>query len=494
MPKRTLPNIVLICTDQQRYDAVGCYGNVHIKTPTLDTLASNGTVYENCYSQSPVCSPARATLFTGLYPRNHGLWANGVALSGHHKLLSRVLADAGYDCGMVGKQHLSPCQDWRMERRLDDGYRVFEWAHDPIHRSPQNRYHHWLWANFPDLARELLAEPAGVVTSEMGNEARGPLPFDTAPVEAHYSHWVADQTVEFIRSPRAAEQPYFVIANFFDPHHPFGAPEKYMRLYDPDQLPRPVTSDDELQGKPALLADASKRSYAGSAPGFQEYSAEEIQRLRAAYYAMVSLVDDETRRILDAVDDTGLRDDTLVVFTSDHGEMLGDHQLLLKGPMMYDCAVKVPLIIRWPGRVEAGARCRELVQTVDLASTFMEATGLSGMPWAQGQSLLNLSADPTAPWRDWAIAEYRNSGHPYDPAVHTTMLRSGQHKLVVWHGDVDGARHHEGELYDLESDPQELNNLYYDVAHRDTRQELSDKLLDVLVATEDRRGRREALW
>ncbi|MBO0882143.1 MAG: sulfatase-like hydrolase/transferase, partial [Mycobacterium sp.] len=148
------PNILLLCTDQQRYDVLGAAGNPYIDTPAIDGLAAAGVRFDRCYTPSPVCSPARASLLTGLYPHAHGLWANGVTLPPGQTMLGRVLADAGYDCGLVGKLHLGACFGGRDEPRHDDGFRFFSWAHDPSHSSPGNAYHRWLQKEFPDLWQE----------------------------------------------------------------------------------------------------------------------------------------------------------------------------------------------------------------------------------------------------------------------------------------------------------------------------------------------------
>ncbi|HEY8456012.1 MAG TPA: sulfatase-like hydrolase/transferase [Actinopolymorphaceae bacterium] len=476
------PNILLICTDQQRFNALRAYGNPEIETPTLDRLAGEGVLFENCYVQSPVCGPSRASLMTGRYVHSHGLWANGVDLPEGERLFTKELAEAGYDCGLVGKLHLDACHDGRTERRHDDGFRVFRWAHDPYVGSSENQYHRWLKATRPDLY-EAACDPSSPVT------------FDTLPTESHYSHWIGNETVEFLRHGREKDKPFCFIANFFDPHHAFGAPKEYVERYDPRQLSRPITRDGELADKPPILTEASHASYAGHARGYVTYSQEELQEVKAAYYAMVTLVDDEVARILTALEEEGLADNTLVVFTSDHGEMLGDHQLMLKGPMMYECAVRVPLIMRWPGVLPAGERRREFVQWIDLAPTFLEAAGLPPLPRGQGESLLGLARGEPGAWtRDWALCEYRNSGHPYDVPVHTTMLRHDRWKLVAYHGAPATDRERSGELYDLEADPQELYNLWSDPAHRKTRVQLQEMLLDVLVATEDRTQRRIAYW
>ena len=502
MPTRDRPNILLLCTDQQRYDTLGCYGSAVAQTPRLDRLAQEGALFEACYVQNTICSPSRASLMTGQYVRNHGLWANGVALPSDARLFTRALSDGGYDCGMIGKQHLSACQDWRTEPRLDDGYRVFEWAHDPIHRSPQNAYLAWLRGAFPEVFRDVFE--AGSVGSETGNTARGTTPIDRVPAEAHFSHWVADRTIAFIGDGAArGDQPFFLMANFFDPHHPFGAPDSYRRRFNASRIPGPVGDPTELSGKPQVQSEYARTSYGGAAPGFLDYTPEEVAELRASYHAMVALIDDEVGRVFDALERLGLAEDTLVIFTSDHGEMLGDHQMLLKGPMMYDCCARVPLILRWPGHVAAGQRRRELVQWIDLTSTILDAAGSRGMPRAQGASLLGLAAGREQSWREWALSEYRDSGHPggggattgTNPrGVHTTMLRWENWKLVVWHGAPAVERERDGELYDLAADPDEFVNLFHDVAHRERRELMLARLLDVLDATEDRSQKRVAAW
>ena len=477
----TAPNVLLICTDQQRWDALGAAGNPHIRTPNLDRLAAEGVLFENCYVQNPVCSPSRASLMTGRYVPNHGLHANGVDLDPDTVLFSRRLADSGYDCGLVGKLHLGACQGGRLEPRVDDGFRVFRWAHDPYPGSSENAYHRWLQSGHRDLFDAVRRGDADAPT------------WDTMPTEAHYSRWIGTETIDFLTSSRDPDKPFFFVANFFDPHHGFGAPPEYVDHYDPSELPRPVTTEGELGSKPPIFEEASKRSYAGHARGFVEYTEGELQEVRAAYYAMVTLVDDEVGRILDALEAQGLAEDTIVVFTSDHGEMLGDHQLMLKGPFMYDCAVRVPLIVRWPGHMSPGRRS-ELVQWVDLAPTFLEAAGVPAPSTFQGSSLLPLLSGDADGWRDWALCQYRDSGHSYDPPVHVTMLRHDRWKLVVHHGLPASTRERTGELYDLVEDPQELVNLWSDTGHTSAKVELQELLLDVLVATEDRSRTRLSHW
>lgn len=482
------PNILFICTDQQRYDALGCYGNPHIQTPTIDRLAQEGALFEQCYVQNPVCGPSRASLLTGRYVHTHGLWANGVALPKHEELFTKKLAEGGYDCGMVGKMHQAACYQGRTEPRLDDGLRYYRWAHDPSHGSPENAYHRWLEKEHPALYVEAIARGPG-------RKGHDPVRFDTVPTEAHYSHWVGEQAIEFLQIERDTSKPFFLWLNFYDPHHPFVAPQEYLDRYDPATLPLPIGVPNELESKPAILTEASQKSYNGFAKGFVEYTPDEIQAAIRGYYAMISLIDDEVKRVLETLQACGLEENTLVVFTSDHGEMLGDHQLMLKGPMMFEGAVHVPLIMRWAGQIPAGTRRSELVEWVDLSATLLDVAGLPPAPQGQGRSLLPLARGETVTdWRDWALCEYRNSGHPYDPPVYTTMLRHDRYKLVVHHGHPATQRKRDGELYDLVADPQEITNLWHQPEYTQIRMELYEMLLDVMVATEDRSQPREAYW
>lgn len=488
------PNIVLLMSDQHRFDAVGCYGNPQLHTPEMDAMAANGVVFETCYVQNPICSPSRASFATGQYVRNHGLWANGVALDARAKTLSTSLAESGYDCGMAGKQHLAPCADGDEVRR-DDGYRTYRWSHDPIHQSRRNSYHVWLREHHPEIYQREITSRAGQ-PAEAGNVAKGATGIDTVPVEAHYSSWVADEAIDFIHDTagRDSDQPFYFMANFFDPHHPFGAPKPFRDLYDADTLTGPYGDRAELDSKPEVQREYSAKSYGGHAPGFEEYTDAELREARASYYAMVSLIDAQIGRIKDALRSAGQLENTIIIYTSDHGEMLGDHAIMLKGPMLYESGVRVPLIMEWPEGLPSGRRVSEIVQNIDLTSTLLDLAQTQGSLADQGSSLLGLARGEEDDWRDWALCEYRDSGHSSVPPTHTTMLRHRDHKLVVWHGAPATDRRRDGELYDLANDPYELTNLYHHSEHRDLREELKDSLLDVLDATELRTQPRLAAW
>ncbi len=485
---------MLLCTDQQRGDSLRCTGATWAVTPNLDKLAGDGALFQNCYVQNPVCSPSRASLFTGKYVANHGLYANGVPLPARQLMVTRTLAGAGYDCGMIGKQHLYPCDTWQTEPRQDDGYRVFEWAHGPNHRALENDYHRWLRKTHPKVYTEVFPDKGANESTAFGNKARTGTPIDHVPAEAHYSHWVAERAIAFINHPRDEGERFFLVANFFDPHHPFGAPQDFRALVDANAIPAPYTREGELKDKPRAQQSYSEKSYGGTAPGFREYTEEQIREIRAQYWAMIALIDHEVGRILAALGAAGLAEETLVVFTSDHGELLGNHQQLLKGPQLYDDLTRVPLIARWPGRISPGSKIDELVQWVDLPATFLDAAGCAPGKGVQGSSLLPLLAGKRDGWRNWALSEYRSSGFTTDPPIMTTMLRSDHWKLIIWHGNPATGGRRDGEMYDLSVDPGELQNLFNDPAHADIRRRLKGVLLDVMAETEDRTEPQVRRW
>lgn len=492
MTKR--PNILLICTDQQRRDSLGCTGASWAVTPNLDQLAKEGTLFDACYVQNPVCSPSRASLFTGKYPSNHGLYANGVPLPKGQYMFTRTLADAGYDCGMIGKQHLSPCDTWRTEPRQNDGYRVFEWAHGPNHRALENDYHRWLRKTHPDVYNGVFPDTGANENTEYSNRARTGTPIDHVPAEAHYSHWVGERSIDFIGHERQNDEPFFLMANFFDPHHSFGAPQEFRDMIDADAIPDPVTKPGELDEKPAPHRAYSEKSYSGTAPGFQDYTAAEIKEIRAQYWAMIALIDHEVGRILAALADTGQAENTLVIFTSDHGEMLGNHRQLLKGPQLYDDLTRVPLIMRWPGSVPKGGHVSNPVQWIDLTATILDASCCAKSKGGQGQTLIPLTLGQAANFRSWALCEYRYSGFTTDPLIMTTMLRQGDWKLILWHGQPACGNTRDGELYDLSTDPHELQNLFNNPDHASRRREMKRHMIHAMTLAEDKTENQSRPW
>lgn len=470
----TPPNILWICTDQQRVDTLGCYGNQFVKTPNLDRLAAQGTLFEKAFSQSPVCTPSRAGFLTGRYPRTTRDRQNGQDIPEDEVLVTKILADSGYICGLSGKLHLSPCFPPacpEMERRIDDGYTNFHWSHYP---GPGWGTHNEYWA---------WLEERGQTYNTPNHSATQHVQVGM-PEEHHQTTWCVEKAINFIQERVADKKPWLFSVNFFDPHHAFDPPKEYLDRYMDilDEIPLPDFEEQELRNKLPYLAWNNQGAYGNKNNfAFNKMSSEEHRLIRAAYWAMCDLIDVQVGRLLRFLQEAGQADNTLIIFTSDHGELLGDHGVYLKGPFLYDCSVQVPLIISWPGRVKA-QRSKALVELTDLAQTILDAIGMPHHPGMQGKSLWPLltGKTPADHHRDDIYCEYYNGMRfPNQQTAQMTMVRDDRYKLIVEH------THNSGELYDLSKDPKEFKNLWSDAGMAAVKSDLLLKLCNRMAFTVD---------
>lgn len=468
-PANERPNILWICTDQQRYDTIGALGNPCIRTPHLDQLVAEGVAFTHAHCQSPICTPSRASFLTGMYPGTIHACTNGNDVwAGAAPLVSKLLADSGYDTGLVGKLHLAGAAG-RIEPRGDDGYRVFHWSHHPRNDWPAGH-------DYADWLRTQGIDPDII--------ARSP---EKLPPWAHQTMWCADRAIDFMSEQR--HRPWLMSVNMFDPHTPFDPPEEYLHRYNPDKLPDPLFRESDFASQ-ALLKSVDFQT---SVRRPEEFKARQV---KAAYYAMITLIDDALGRLMAALERSGQRQNTLVIFTSDHGECLGDHGLLLKGCRFYEGLVRVPLIVSWPGRIACGLVSDALVELTDIMPTLLEICGLPVPERVQGRSLwpiLTGQADPHT-LRDTVRSEYYHVLNPINQAGHkqfegsyATMLRDRRYKLVVYHG------HDTGELFDLQNDPGEFENLWHDPAAAGVRFSMMKKSFDALAFAVDI-GPKQVTW
>ncbi len=448
------PNILWICTDQQRYDTIGALNNPHVSTPHIDQLVRQAVAFTHAYCQSPICTPSRASFLTGMYPSRVHLTRNGnesVPVE-HPPLVTKLLSDRGYDCGLIGKLHLSSAYG-RIEARTDDGYTFWEYSHAPRDDWPHGHgYADWVRAQGHSLA-ELSKSPEGL------------------PAELHQTTWCAEKAIEFIQQSHVG--PWLASVNFYDPHPPFNPPQQYREMFDPAAMPGPRFRESDLaqQQKLAAVDFQSKVRTPDQLDIHNRFGPEagrqDARTLQAAYYAMIKLIDDNVGRMLAALDESGQRENTLILFTSDHGEMLGDHGLIEKGARFYEGLVRVPLIISWPGHFSAGVVSDALVELTDLAPTLLEIAGMRVPESMQGRSLLPILRGDAPPdhHRDFVRSEYFDALAEPD-GTFATMYRDRRYKLVVYHG------HRLGELYDLQTDPDEFNNLWDSPAHVEIKLDL----------------------
>ncbi|HXC78245.1 MAG TPA: sulfatase-like hydrolase/transferase [Candidatus Acidoferrum sp.] len=472
-------NILLITTDQQRADSLGVYGNKICRTPNLDSLAAKGTRFTACRCQNPYCQPSRATILTGTYPSTHGVTTVGVDLPADmmERSVAAHLKSHGFKTAMFGKAHLASAFPTYPTRQIESiegsalvdakwsgPYAGFDHAELVLFgkniRQPSSmgawnwcfgpppfglHYARFLYRDGDKRGRERLR----LMQPEAARQKWESIQtwHNALPEEDHSSTWTADRAVDWLGK---VDGRFFAWVSFCDPHPPMDPPATWSTMYSPLDVEPAITGfvPGELQGKPPI-----HRAWAGGLrgtpfeyanPGGGRLSREELAIMTAAYYGMVSLIDAQVGRILSVLEERKLADDTLVIFASDHGELLGDHGQLFKGPVHYEGLLRVPLIARG-GPFKAGKVSNEPVGLVDLAPTMVSAAGLKAVPAMEGRPLL----DGT---REYVLTE---NDHDAGFRISVRTLTTKRYKVTTYVGS-DGA----GELYDLQEDPQERNNLW----------------------------------
>jgi len=480
------PNILWICTDSQRWDTLGCFGNTFVHTPNLDRLAQSGVVFDHCYAQNPLCSPSRGGFLTGRYPITNKLRQNGQNIPDTEVLVPRMLADNGYVCGLSGKLHLSACDhriklygrdDWwkadydtfftGIERRINDGYTEFYWDHAPSGKNPASSYTRWVKEKGATISYPPRDDSHQVVHG--------------MPVDLHQTTFCAEKAIDFIEAHNNRHYPWMFSVNIFDPHFTLDPPDDLLDRYldKLDDIPLPARREGELDEKPWYhKRDMEKKKRFDPAT----MSDRDHRLCRAAYWAQCDLIDLQVGRILDTLEKSGQTKNTMVIFTSDHGELLGDHSMYIKGPFLYDCSIRVPLIISMPGTIQGGRRADGLVELNDLAPTVLDCCGIAPHDGMQARSLwssLKKKGGITG-LRDSVYCEYLNANpHKRDEQQFCTMVRTREFKLIRRHGEELG------ELYDMQKDPAELTNLWNSDAHASVKMDLLGLLSDRMAMTAD---------
>jgi arylsulfatase A-like enzyme len=406
---------------------------------------------------------------TGRYPSAIHVNYNGndfFPKAAEATLVSRLLAEAGYDCGLVGKLHLAGCAV-RREPRADDGFRYFQWSHSPRPNWKPGEH------DYADWLRAQGGEPAEVLRlrHERKDRILEPAPDDdNVPVALHHLTWNRLKALEFLDQAR---EPWLLCVNTFEPHPPFNPPWEYYRRFDPAAMPGAHFRESDLRQQNRL-------EEAGVFFQTTAQSPAEIddRRLQAAYYAMIEMVDHQLGALLEHLRLRGQLENTIVVFMSDHGDMLGDHGLVLKGCRFYEALVRVPLIWWRPGRFEQGVRNDALVELTDVAPTLLELAGLPVPQLMQGRSLLPLLSGGRGRHRDFVRCEYFNSSGS-EGSTRATMYLEGSWKLITYHDASTG------ELYDLAADPWEHHDLWDAAKARGRKEELVRRSFDATVLSGD---------
>jgi arylsulfatase len=451
-----IKNILFITTDQQRQDSLPCYGLDFVQTPALSRLAGEGLVFDRCSSVSPICQPARASFILGQYPLVTGVAHNFRWIRPDSPTIARAFERAGWNTAAIGKMHFHPWDN-------PEGFTTRISAEDKRHYFRPDDY--TLFLNGHGYSRDHPASFPGY--QEQLGAAISPL-----PEQLHIDSFIGAQAVSWIE--QQAEEPFFCWVSFNSPHDPYDPPEELADLYREAPIPEAWGSAAELEHKPAYqsrILDFYKNNLLYGTD-YRKLGKSSIRRIREYYLATVTLVDRQIERILAALEAKGLSGSTLVVFSADHGDHLGDHGLPFK-ETFYQSALMVPLIVQGPG-VAAGSRCSAQVNWLDLHATFLGLAGIEVPDHVQGRDISRLFAEPEN------LVE-RETGEPdpyyqiaFSELLGGAMVCDGRYKLVLCD---DG----DGELYDLEERPLEVNNHFRDPSFREIREQLRGRLAAHLI-------------
>ncbi|MEM9231642.1 MAG: sulfatase-like hydrolase/transferase [Pseudomonadota bacterium] len=515
MTKR--PNFILFITDQHRADYLGCYGHPIVRTPNIDGMAARGLTFDKFYVASPVCMPNRASLMTCRMPANHGVRMNGVPLSKRNVTFVEVLKEAGYKTALIGKSHLqtftgvAPTQKMPEARegyfkangalseavRHDLAEAVYKVEEPDFWSGPQPKvptpfygfdhvelvtghgdhiggdYAAWLREREPNAAKLIGAE------NQLAHDYTCPQAVRTAvPAELYSTTYIAERAEAWLAEQAQCDEPFFLMVSWPDPHHPFNPPGKYWDMYDPDdmQVPEAFTRNDWTPPPHVRGVIEERESGNAALQGMSAIgcSAREAQEAQALTCGMITMIDDCVGRVQAALNESGRAGQTVEIFTTDHGEHLGDHQLLFKGAEQYEQITRVPFIWADP-QANGGERTDSIGQTQDIGTTILERATIEA-PWGmQGQDLIN-GSDRSAAFIQYAHQKPMD-GLAVRPHVHS--VRDARYRLSVFQG-MDW-----GELYDLDADPGEFNNLWGDAGATPVKLRLLEQLAQAEMAHVD---------
>ena len=515
------PSYILFITDQQRYDHLGCNGHPVLRTPNIDAIADEGVNYDRFYVASPVCMPNRSSLMTCRMPSSHGVRSLGIPLSHHNVTFVELMRAAGYDTALIGKSHLQNVTDWpdKLDAHVGrDGYaapsedlavavrsdldnETYQYEREAFYADEDakvplpfygfDRYDAVTRHGFNtggDHARHVKAA-APEAFALRGRDNQFPHDYSCPQAirikvpEEHYStSYIADRTCEFLGSRCGNPKPFFLMVSFPDPHHPFTPPGKYWDMYRPEDMEIPQAYSATGWDVPDYVTIAERNRAAdpslGQKSGYSvAVSAREAQEARALTCGMIAMVDDAVGRIRAAAADAGIADNTVQIYTSDHGDHLGEHRLLFKGAEQYDSLTHVPFIWADP-KGESGTRSSDLAQTHDIGSTILEHAGIEAAIGMQGQ-VMSVAGGAG---RESAHIQYETQrtqeAFGVRPRVHSIV--HGQWRLSIYLGPC------RNELFDLEADPGEMTNLWDSAAHAPVRAMLVEKLAEMEIAAVDR--------
>lgn len=464
-------NIILILSDQQRYDTVSAYGlNDICKTPNIDALADEGMKFTNAFTSSPICAPSRASVMTGLYPHNHGVIDNFTDIKDGTPLLGECMNEQGYYCGLAGKWHVSATktpEDCGFEGKPFMGYgfpgsQVFPSLifNQPPDNSP-NYYEEYLKDNnfeIPDVSNGFLGNNPALQVQEMYAKHEGPVESTIEYFVAHEANRLIDEAVE-------QDKPFLIWANFWGPHSPSIVPEPYYSMYDPKDIKEHPSYKEDFKDKPYGYYLTEKMW------GLGDYGWDGFADISAKYYGHCTMIDDMVGLIVDKLKKLGIYDDTIIIYSADHGDCLGAHKLIEKGSFTFDEIYRIPMVVKGLGNKDNDS----LVYLQEIMPTILDIAGTKPPKPVDGESLLPLMyGTKESNERTEIFGEFHN--HFY--VSRQRMVRDNKYQFTFNENE-------KGELYDFTNDPYQLNNLCYDENYAHIKKEYMEKLSKHLKETND---------
>ncbi len=475
-------NILFITTDQQHWSAMG-YLNPEVKTPNLDRLVKRGTTFHRAYTVNPTCTPTRASWITGLYPSQHGAYSLGTKLPETVPTVGDALHEHGYQTALVGKAHFQPLKGTAEYPSLESYPILHDLDYWRRFHGPFYGFHHVeLARNHTDEAH--VGQHYALWMEEKGHkdwrrhfqpdhDRLKPGEAWDIPEEIHYNTWIAERTNALMEQYRKDNHPFFLWASFFDPHPQYMVPEPYAGMYDPANVTVPSHREGEFDDKPPYFKLAQEKQ-PDFAPFLEEdgswihgghshlRSREAKAKNIATMYGMMTMLDRYVGKILDQLDALGLTESTLVCFTSDHGDFLGQHGLVAKAIHHYEDLLRVPLVVSMPGTIPRDRASDSLQSTLDLPQTFLS---MAGLPVPRNMA----GVDEKAVWtgREESIRDHVMVENQHQPTtMNMRTFINHRYKMTVHYN------HDYGELYDLEDDPGEYENLWGREAHQALKRDL----------------------
>lgn len=486
------PNILLITSDQQHWNTIGAF-NSEIKTPNLDRLVREGTTFKRAYCPNPTCTPSRASIVTGMYPSQHGAWTLGTKLLEDRHCVGDDFQKAGYRTSLIGKAHFQPLksteeylsieayptlQDLKFWKQFNGPFYGFD--HVELARNHTNEahvgQHYALWMEEKGLDnwRDYFLPPTGNMDPE--TTYKWPL-----PEEFHYNKWIAERTNDQLEGFKKDDESFFLWASFFDPHPEYLVPEPWDTMYDSDDLTIPDIIPGEHEQNPphfaktqeedpdfSYLMESGNEIHGYRSHLYYEYGSrfrmkkEDKKKVVSTYYGMISMMDKYIGKILDKLYDLDLSENTIVVFTSDHGHFFGQHGLQAKGGFHYEDLLKIPFVVRYPDNIPAGRVSNSMQSLVDLAPTFLSFCDIPIPNSMTGMDQKQVWLDNMEKARDHVICEFRHEA----TTIHQKTYVDERFKITVYY------QHTYGELFDLEKDPGENVNLWNSPSYAEVKSEL----------------------